>query len=158
MEHLSTNSQRQLLKTTQGIKILNNQRHGTFKYQSTKATPKNNTRASKSWTIKDIKLKYHFTKATLKSNVRHQNLEQSLLLATNFFSHLDTSLYEAVTQCPHSFGNKSFMQLLRRLSMHLMRSQVFFFLLGELDCFFPCSQCVPHGIIQVPKLFPKSSK
>jgi hypothetical protein len=56
VEHLSTTSQRQLLKTMQGIKILNNQRHGTFKYQFTKATPKNNTRhqnleQSKTWNI-----------------------------------------------------------------------------------------------------------
>jgi len=178
-EHLSTTSQRQLLRTMQDIKILNNQRHGTFKYQFWKATLKNNARASKSWTIKDVKFKYHFTKATLKSNVRHQNLEQSLLLATIFFltprHKLIWGCYSMSTQFvpltlsgpkmgTNSFGNTSFMQPMRRLSMHLTRSQVFFSFGGGGLFFplfsmcspwdYPSSQVVPQEFQVAPQFYP----
>jgi hypothetical protein len=64
----------------------------------------------------------------------------------------------------NSFGNKNFMQPMRRLSMHLMRSQVFFFWGGGGLFFplfsmcspwdYPSSQVVPQDFQIAPWIYP----
>jgi hypothetical protein len=54
----------------------------------------------------------------------------------------------------NSFGNKSFMQPMRRLSMHLMRSEVYFFW-GRWIVFPLVLNVFPMGLSKFSSCFPR---
>jgi len=82
--------------------------------------------------------------------------------AANFHSFCPCHYYPTPKMVTDSFGNKSFMHPMRRLSMPFGGDQFFSLRRGEgaIFGFFPCSQCVlnllfsgSQRVPQVPKLF-----